>query len=204
LPEARIIILLRDPIERAYSHYLMAFRNGLQKRSFYEVVVEEREDPRVGWGANWHRYSMPYYPGVRRYREAFGAERVLVLLTEDLKRDPRGVTRQVAEFLGVDPEPVDGLDFAEEHNPYYASRNRLARSVMGSNTLRFLAKDLLRIPRPALRSLRDLTLFKRQTKPPPDPRAVEVLRGVFAEDIAKLEELLDRPLPELRRSWGVA
>jgi hypothetical protein len=203
LPDARIVILLRDPIERAYSHYLMAYRNGLQNLSFHEVVLREREDPRVGWGANWHRYTMLYYPGVKRYRDAFGAEQVLVLLTEDLKRDPRGVTRQAAEFLGVDPKPVERMEFTEEYNPYYASRNRLARSVMGSNTLRFFAKDLLRVPRPVLRSLRDLTLFKRQEKPPPDAQTVEVLREVFADDITKLEALLDRPLPELRRSWKI-
>ncbi len=204
VPEARIIMVLRDPIERAHSHYLMAFRNGIQRRSFYEVIVRELEDPNVGWGANWHRYTMLYYPGVKRYLEAFGAERVLVLLTEDLGRDPRGVVGEVAEFLGLDTAPVDRIDYAEEYNPYRAPRNRLAPLVMGSNALRYVAMDLLRVPRPALRFLRDRTLFKRQEKPVLDSRSLELLRETYENDISRLEVILERPLPELRRSWWVA
>jgi len=204
IPDARIIILLRDPIERAHSHYLMAVRSGLQRLPFHEVILKEREDPNVGWGANWHRYLMLYYPGVKRYLDVFGPERVLVLLTEDLKRDPRVMIGEVAEFLGLDTGPVAEIDFAEDYNPYRAPRHRLAPLVMGSNTLRFVAMDVLRIPRPALRFLRDRTLWKRQEKPVLEPRSLEVLREIFENDISKLEALLDRPLPELRRSWGIA
>ena len=204
VPEARIMMVLRDPIERAHSHYLMAFRNGLQRRSFHEVVRRELEDPNVGWGANWHRYTMLYYPGVKRYLDAFGRERVLVLLTEDLKRDPRAVVREAASFLGIDAGPVERIDYAEEYNPHRAPRHRLAPLVMGSNALRYVAMDLLRLPKPALRFVRDRTLFKRQEKPQLDTRTLELLREVYEKDVSRLEALLDRHLPELRRSWQVA
>jgi hypothetical protein len=201
VPDARIIILLRDPIERAYSHYLMAVRNGLQNLPFHEVILREREDPRVGWGPAWHRYTMLYYPGVKRYLDAFGGERVLVLLTEDLKRDPRGVTRQAVEFLGLDPAPVEDLDLVEEHNPYRAPRNRLAQSVMASDAVRFVAKEVLRVPKPMLWFLREQVLFRRREKPVLEAHSLGVLREIHEGDIAKLEDLLGRPLPELRRSW---
>ena len=204
VPEARIMMVLRDPIERAHSHYLMAYRNGLQRLPFHEVVRRELEDPNVGWGANWHRYTMLYYPGVKRYVEAFGPGRVLVLLTEDLKRDPRGVVKEAASFLGIDAWPVDRIDYAEEHNPHRAPRHRLAPLVMGSNTLRYVAMDLLRVPKPALRFVRDRTLFKRQEKPTLDEHSLELLRETYERDISRLEALLERPLPELRRSWRVA
>jgi hypothetical protein len=199
VPEARIIILLRDPIERAHSHYLMDVRGGIQKLSFYESVVKELEDPEFGWGPAWHRYLMYYYPGVKRYRDVFGPERVLVLLTEDLKRDPRGVTGRAVEFLGLDPEPVAPISFSRNHNTYSAPRNGLAQALMGSGKIRFIGKKV--IPLPVLRSLRDRVLFKRQEKPEPEPEAVEALSKAFASDVEKLEALLGRPLPELRRSW---
>jgi Sulfotransferase family len=201
IPDARIMILLRDPIERAHSHYLMDVRGGIQKLSFYESIVKELEDPEFGWGPAWHRYLMYYYPGVKRYRDVFGPERVLVLLTEDLMHDPRGVTGRAVEFLGLAPEPVASISFHRNHNTYSAPRNGLAQAVMGSGKIRYVGKKV--IPLPILRSLRDRVLFKRQEKPEPEPEAVDVLSKVFASDLDKLEGLLGRPLPELRRSWKV-
>jgi hypothetical protein len=201
VPEARIIVLLRDPIERAHSHYLMDVRGGIQKLSFYESVVKELEDPEFGWGPAWHRYLMYYYPGVKRYRDTFGPERVLVLLTEDLMRNPRVVTGRAVEFLGLDPKPVSSISVSKNHNTYSAPRNNLAQTVMGSDKIRFIGKKV--IPLPILRSLRDRVLFRRQEKPEPEPEAVDALSKVFASDLEKLETMLDRPLPELRRSWKV-
>jgi hypothetical protein len=201
VPNAKIVILLRDPIERAYSHYLMDVRNGVQDLPFFETVVKEHQNPEFGWGRVWHRYTMFYYPKVKRYLDVFGPEQVLILLTEDLRRDPRAVTKTALEFLDLDPAPVAEIDFATEHNPYAAPRNSLARSVMGSNTLRFIGWGVLRIPKPVFRFVRDRILFKRQEKPPLDAPSRAFLREVFASDVDKLETLLNRPLPELRRSW---
>ena len=202
VPEARIMMVLRDPIERAHSHYLMDVRNGLQRLPFHEAVVKELEDPAFGWGPAWHRYTMLYYPGVKRYVEAFGPGRVLVLLTEDLKRDPRGVVKEAASFLGIDAWPVDRIDYAEEHNAYAAPRNRLAQAIMGNGRLRAVGKKI--VPLPVLRAVRDRVLFKRQQRPELEAMAVDALRGVCAADVESLEALLERPLPELRRSWRVA
>ena len=192
LPEARIMMVLRDPIERAHSHYLMDVRNGLQRCSFHEAVVKELEDPAFGWGPAWHRYTMLYYPGVKRYLDAFGPGRVLVLLTEDLKRDPGGVLKEVARFLGIETE----------HNSYAAPRNRLATLAMGNSRLRAVGKKF--VPLPVLRVGRDRVLFKRQQRPELEARTVEALLEVCAADVESLEALLERPLPELRRSWRVA
>jgi hypothetical protein len=199
LPDARIIILLRDPIERAHSHYLMDVRDGYQTLSFYEAVVKELEDPEFGWGKAWHRYTFFYHPGVKRYLDTFGREQVLILLTEKLNSDPKAVVTTAVEFLGLDVSPITELDLTSTHNPYRAPRSRMVRIIMGSERTRRVGMKL--IPMPVLRAVRDNVLFKRQDKPPPDADAVSVLREVFESDVRKLEELLGRPLPELRRSW---
>jgi hypothetical protein len=199
VPEARIIILLRDPIERSYSHYLMDVRGGSQTLSFYDAIIKERQDPDFGWGKLRHRYIMLYYPGVKRYLDVFGDEQVLVLLTEDLKRDPSSLVMKVSEFLGLDTAQVAKIDLTTKQNPYRAPRNKLVQTVMGSNRIRFIGRRFM--PRLGLRTVLDRVFFKQQEKPTLDTQALDILREVYASDIDKLETLLGRPLPELRRSW---
>jgi len=198
IPHARIIILLRDPVERAYSHYLMDVREGTQNLSFHDAVVREREDPGLGWGL-WHRYTEPLYPKVKRYLDVFGPEQVLILLTEDLKRDPRGTTGAVVGFLGLDPSPVAEIDFSTSHNPYAAPRNNLARTVMANDAIRLVGKRIA--PKSVLALARRKLLFKEQEKPVIDGRTLSILREVYADDVDRLETLVGRPLPELRRAW---
>jgi hypothetical protein len=200
VPEARIIILLRDPIERSYSHYLMDVQGGRQALSFYDAIIKEYQDPDFGWGKNWHRYIMLYYPGVKRYLDVFGGEQVLVLLTEDLQVDPRSLVMKVSEFLDLDTAPVATIDFTTKHNAYRVPRNRLVQMVLGSSGIRSIGRKFT--PRLGLRTVRDKVFFKQQEKPAQDAQAVDILREVYASDIAKLETLLGRSLPELRRSWG--
>jgi hypothetical protein len=200
VPEARIMILLRDPIERSYSHYLMDVQGGRQTLSFYDAIIKEYQDPNFGWTKNWHRYIMLYHPGVKRYLDVFGGEQVLVLLTEDLQGDPSSLVMKVAEFLDLDTAPVGTIDFTTKHNTYRIPRNRLVQMVLGSSGLRFIGRKFT--PRLGLRTVRDKVFFKQQEKPAVDARALDILREVYASDIAKLEILLGRSLPELRRSWG--
>lgn len=200
LPEARIIILLRDPIEQACSHYLMDVRQRGQKLSFYDAVVKEQREPEFGWGKAWHRYTEPYYPKVKRYLDVFGPGQVLILLTESLQSNPSETVAEVIEFLGLDVRPVARMDFTTKHNPYAAPRNDLAQAVMSSNKVRAVVRTLF--PKRVLWFVRDRVLFKRQEKPAPDERSVRVLREIYESDVSGLEDLLGRPLPELRRSWA--
>lgn len=199
LPEARIIILLRDPIDRAYSHYLMDVRQRGQKLSFYDAVVKERQEPEFGWGKDWHRYTELYYPKVKRYLDVFGPGRVLILLTASLHRSPSEVITETVEFLGLNADSIARMNFAKEHNPYSAPRNDLAQTVMSSDRAHAIARILL--PKGLLRLVRDRILFKRQERPVPDTRSVNILRERYEDDVSGLEELLNRSLPELRRSW---
>lgn len=50
LPDARIIILLRDPIERTFSQYLMDVRDGVQDLSLFEAILSDHQIERKGWG----------------------------------------------------------------------------------------------------------------------------------------------------------
>jgi hypothetical protein len=98
-PAARIVVPLRNPVDRAYSEYWNSRRAGMQHLSFADAIAEESQrDP-------WRRYvGKGYYAQhVGRFIEAFGADAVHVCFFDDLVADPRLLCRGVFSFLGVDP-----------------------------------------------------------------------------------------------------
>ena len=117
LPNVKLIALLRNPIDRALSHYQHERKGGREPLSFAEAVAQEpertrgeeerlrREPAYYSW--NHHRYTYlrrgQYVDQLRRWAECFPRERLLVLQSEALFRDPAGVTEAVYRFLGLAP-----------------------------------------------------------------------------------------------------
>lgn len=125
LPEAKLVAILRNPVDRAFSHWWMKRSRGLESLPF-EAALEENlarlesgetfEGPdgerlwRSGFDlAKGHtRYPVyldfGYYAlQLRRYLRLFPGSRLRVLIFDDLKRDPRGLLRELCEFLEIDP-----------------------------------------------------------------------------------------------------
>lgn len=110
LPEARLLVVLRDPVDRAYSHYWHQVRRGFEVLPFEEAVAREAErvgdrSEGVGFGAHHFSYlSRGYYADQLAHLFAYvPREQVTVLFSDDLFRDPEPVVSQVCEFLGLRP-----------------------------------------------------------------------------------------------------
>jgi hypothetical protein len=105
IPDARIIMVLRNPLERAFSQYLMEARIGLVRRSFIEELEEDVRRPDKAWGGDSRCYVEMglYYEQVRRFLEQFPRERVAIHLFDDMQEDVVGFLGRVYAFLGVDP-----------------------------------------------------------------------------------------------------
>jgi hypothetical protein len=111
-PEAKIIAMLRNPVERAYSQYIMNIRLGKTlETDFIREVREDDEREVRGWGAN-HQYLYigRYYEQVRRYLEIFPRDQVLICWYDEYREDPQSVLQTVYRFLGVDPDFVPDTD----------------------------------------------------------------------------------------------
>lgn len=120
LPAVKAIMLLRDPVERAYSHYRERVGEGVEPLSFPEALAAEADRTRgelTRMTAQPLYYSRPhdyysyqdrgvYLPQVRRWRQLFPAERLLILRSEDLYEDPDRVYGEVTGFLGLDRVPL--------------------------------------------------------------------------------------------------
>ena len=111
LPDVRLIVLLRNPSERAFSWYLqnLATHPGLTFRDWF---LEAREPGGDGATANG-RFTLPfdgcwYTPNVRRFFDHFPRRQIRIYLHDDYRADGRAVLRDICEFLGVDPDqPID-------------------------------------------------------------------------------------------------
>lgn len=199
-PQARIIVILRDPIERAYAQYLMDYSEGAVDRTFFEALQIDWGRPDKGWGVSQLYVELGLYTEqIRRYRALFGRERVLILLLEDLKKDPYAVLARIARFLDIPEGPMASVDTAEVHNRYKEPKGPWARRLAGHPVSRFLGERVL--PRRLGEYIWENWMQKDAPKPPIDPRAVAFLQDIYTPELLALEAELGCPLPELRRSW---
>jgi hypothetical protein len=117
LPNAKLVAVLRNPINRAFSHYHHEVRAGQETLSFAEAIEKESErltgeeerlstDPGY-YSYNHHHYSYTgrglYLDQLRRWVQHFPRSRLLVLQSERFFRDPAATTAAVHEFLGLRP-----------------------------------------------------------------------------------------------------
>ena len=104
LPSVRLVAILRDPVERAYSGYLHSLREAVERRS-----VDEAMRP----GSRYVDHGL-YYQQLSRYFERFDLGRINVTLYDDLAADPSVVMRSLYAFLGVDE--AFAVDVSTRHN----------------------------------------------------------------------------------------
>jgi hypothetical protein len=191
VPEARILISLRDPVERAYSNYWGHIRVGLDDRTFAEAVQAELAD------GNGDLAAIPaphvkrgfYDEQVPRYLETFG-DATLVLLFDELVSDVQGTMASIFEWLELDAAPAQKLDPAPVYS-FFMPRNRAVAALRRLPGVPQFANVLLRGPLRA-RIDRSALLFE---KPPMDPGLRRLLRDVYAPHDARLREILGRSLP---------
>jgi hypothetical protein len=185
-PRAKIIAVLRDPIERAYSSYLLGLREGREwNRSFSESLQEDYEYM-VKFADAGSVYIWPglYYRHLRRYLNTFGKEQVRIYLYDDLAADTLGVVRGLCSFLGVPFYDGDFFDPEQRYHTYGAPRNALFKWVGRSRAIRSMAAAVA--PMHLLIPIRDRLVDRQQPKPPLDPEAREFLRSIYQDDILKL------------------
>jgi Sulfotransferase domain len=158
VPEAKLIALLRDPVERAYSQYQHEVALGREPLSFEDALAAEGDrtcgeverlldDPRAFSRAWWdHTYAARglYAEQLERWLAAFPREQLLVVATEELAEKPADVYASVLEFLGAAPHQLGAYPrvFDRDYPPMrsatraalqarFAEPNRRLRRLLG-------------------------------------------------------------------------
>lgn len=118
-PQMKWILILRNPVDRAYSAWNMERQRGAEPLSFEEAVAQEPDRCREALPLQHRIFSYIdrgfYAPQVRRLFNIFGAKNCLILLNEDLHRAHEETLRSVFAFLGVDQSVMPAEDRVFEH-----------------------------------------------------------------------------------------
>jgi hypothetical protein len=133
IPRAKIIVTLRDPVERAYSSYRVMRRDAWTRVSFEETIANNRII----------RESSRYAHHLVNWQRSFGDDRVLVCLYDDLERSPQKFLDQISDFIGVKRIVVEGsaIASARVNTVTHAPRSRkLAQNARN-------ARDWMRLHR---------------------------------------------------------
>jgi hypothetical protein len=198
VPHARIIMSLRNPIERAYSSYLMKKRYSGMKSSFYDDLMQDYKSQEKLYGRTplYVEFGM-YYEQVKRYFDIFGREQVKVIIFEEFVQHQEQTVNEVLTFLGVN---YTVTAIREQYNPYSVPRSPLSLWIFAlfrwlrARNIKFY-KILPLLPDSLVESLPEKILFKRKQKPKIEPKAVKFLQEIYRDDVIKLESLLGRSLP---------
>jgi len=182
--DARIIMILRDPVERAYSHYLLHVREGWQAMPVEEAM---RNDFYLNPGS--------YCKQVVRYLNAFGAAKLKILIFEEFIQNTGEGVREVLLFLGLNEELPTNI--GDVFNAFASPRWSWARLVVASNLARRTARVL--IPAALRRRVKSQILQKRTGKPPMPEETRKFLEELYHEDVLRLEKILGRSLPWFHR-----
>lgn len=182
---AKIIIVLRDPIERAFSHYLMDERLGYVHVNLSSIFENKSDYPL--YFQQYFELGL-YYSQVARYFEEFGEDNVLVLLDSDLKEDINLVTHKLCVFLDVEYKDIFS---GTKHNVYKEPKNRLIKLLYKTGALRRLFQKIM--PRSIVVKIKNM-IFSNAAKPKLDKEFQSVLLDYYNDDIHHLQKLIHRDL----------
>ena len=193
LPHVKLIALLRHPTQRAYARFVGRSRDGLERRTFSEVIRDERRQP-IQRDITFGTYlaSGFCYRFLKSYFDHFPAERIRIHLFEDFSRDPKAVVADLFEFLEVDSSFVTATETRYNRSGGLI-RNRILRAVWTKTALLRAAAIQPYIPE----TIRDRVFAKFTEdldKLSFEPDLEAELNALFREDIERLQDLLDRDL----------
>lgn len=143
--EPRIVLMLRNPVDRAYSSFLYQRQRGFEEcDSFGEALERETQRRENGHQHMWHyRACSRYAEQIERLLADVPRSRVGVFIFEDFQADPQQVANDVATFLGADPftfAPVEDVNRSGEPRSFAVAK--MLRFARGIPAVRALTKTL--------------------------------------------------------------
>jgi len=195
LENPKVIIILRNPIDRAFSHYLHFVRDGRETLSFEEALKEEGRRRALNWEWAWYYKDVGfYYNQVKTYLENF--LEVKVYLYDDLKKDPLNLVQDIYRFLEVDDSFIP-KSIGEKFNVSGIPKNKFLHAFLTKpNLVKSAIKPLVKLflPEKRRRNFQNKLLQKNLKKPQIKPETREYLIELYKEDILKLQDLIKRDL----------
>ncbi|OSP54414.1 hypothetical protein BV911_12485 [Pseudoruegeria sp. SK021] len=194
IPQAKLIAILRNPAEQAYSHYLYARRQMLEPLDDFGAAIGQEE---ARLAANWQPlfgYSRfpQYHAQLSRYYARFPAAQIKIVLYEDFEADPVAVMADLYRFIGVSDAVTPDVSYRP--NAGGVPRNARFQNFLMQESA-FTRAVAAVVPRETRRRIRDALVDRNMVKTAPMPsEARALLAAAQRQDTVKLQDLIDRDL----------
>lgn len=191
-PEVKLIVILRQPAERAFSHYLHTKWLGYEPLTFAEALAQENQRIDSNWGPSWHYKQQGFYAEqVKRYQALFDADQFKIYIYDDLRQDPINFMKAVYEYLEIDSAFIP--DTNKQYNVRSFPQNQLVHQVMNKpNAIKDTVKNI--IPKGLRKNLGTWIKRKNSWKPELDPQLRDELTESYRQDILELQDLMGKDL----------
>ncbi len=200
-PDARILVMLREPVEMLYSFHAQRVFNGTEDLDFLSALEQEparrrgeRLPSRVGLRQGlYYGELVSFADQLGRYLDTFGPEQVKVILYDDFREDPGKAVAEACEFIGVDAWVPDALPVV---NANKEARSHLVRSLLWKRPA-FLRPFRWVVPlawrKQAARKVKRWNT-RATERAPLEPADRAALQARFAPEVERLAALIGRDL----------
>jgi len=197
IPDVKIIAILRNPADRAFSAYMHLVRDGIEtSNNFQEALKKENERIANNWGPIWHFINSGFYfKQLSKYYEIFDKSQIKIVIYDDFDRSPQTELKSIYKFLDIN----DQFEANTNSRPNVSGipKNRIYQSVvdyffLNNNPIRSLSRILFSEETRwrVTTNFRNLNLRKNQI---PENIKKQLL-AIFKNDIIQLEKLIDKDL----------
>lgn len=187
---SKVVIFLRNPIERSYSHFLMDYTAGYFSLSFKELL----ENPSLNEKAYQQSILQSlYFNQVKKFIDVFGLEKVKIIILEEYQFNNELIINELETFLGV--FHFKNYSFTKM-NSYSYSNNWIIKYFYRSQFVKRFFRKLLNKKKITLIK----SIFLKSSKPNIDTDCEIFLKKLFKSDVVKLSNLLNKDLNSI---WNI-
>jgi hypothetical protein len=210
VPNARFIFSLRNPVNRAWSHYWFERAKGRETLGFEAALAAEEERAKKNKWAGYHLSYQTrgfYDQNLQRFFKVIPPEQVLIITLEEKIAQPRETLEKIYRFLGVNPELGHSQSTSRRNKGWatiprpWTRRSGISRLVTGYETAINAFVRVLTPSRDSRRLMRNFLQkpFRESMRRVPMPEALcQKLNRLYEPHISALENLLDRSFDEWR------
>jgi hypothetical protein len=190
-PESKIIISLRNPIERAHSAYFSYLFMHPQETSFTDMINLHHDEIMSG-KFNIRNILLGgfYTEQIKRFQNHFDAKKIRIVIFEEYIKNIESTITSILRFLDVD----GSIEFSEqEKGSYRVPKGALSGFLLSSKLFRKTTTKL--IPTVTRQKIGDGFFLKQTTKPPMSTKERMILREIYEQEVKNLKLFLERDLP---------
>lgn len=196
-PDAKIIIIIRNPAEMIYSWHNHLFLDGIEKEENFEKALADQKNRKNKDNilrTDLYLESVKYSEQIARYFETFGRKNVKVILFDDLKKDSKKVYYEILEFLNLKKNKID---YSVQNESKYSYRSQLILKIISKlKNSPLLVRKIIKflLPYQLRNFIRSLNMKEIKKLKPINENTRKQLVKKLSPEIKRTEKLIHRNL----------